>query len=238
MLPTIRTIYLNTMDFILPMRCTFCNYKDLLSSKISICKRCFLKMEKEKNHNRCQVCKSILDENFCEYCTSRNIFFERMEYLYFKGEIQSELMNKMKFYEEPFLGNYFRIGLKKKWNRFQFPKFSILTTIPSNGDTVRKRPIHPVSSIHPVLKMLTGCENKNILIKVSNLKQGDQTYRQRFIHARYSMEIAKNHKNSLSGNILLIDDLFTTGATMNEASRILLENGAEKVFLLSLLRGD
>ena len=52
------------------------------------------------------------------------------------------------------------------------------------------------------------------------------------------MEILKESKNTLSGNVLLVDDIFTTGATMNEASRILLENGAEKVYLLTLLRGD
>lgn len=238
MLQNIKSIYLSTMDFILPLRCTFCNHKDILSSKISICKKCFLIKEKVSCANRCQVCKSILEESYCEFCSSRNIFFERMEYLSLKGKFQTELMNKIKFYEEPFLGNYFRFGLKKKWNRFEFPKFSLVTTIPSNRSTISKRPIHPVSSILPMLKILTGCENKTILKKISNLKQGDQTYQQRFIHARYSMEITKECKKSLFGNILLLDDIFTTGATMNEASRILLENGAEKVFLLSLLRGD
>jgi competence protein ComFC len=78
----------------------------------------------------------------------------------------------------------------------------------------------------------------NTLSKVSKQKQGDQSYRQRFIHARYSMEILKESEDTISGNVLLVDDIFTTGATMNEASRILLENGAEKVYLLNLLRGD
>ena len=37
-------------------------------------------------------------------------------------------------------------------------------------------------------------------------------------------------------NILLIDDVFTTGATINECSKILLKNGAAKVFVLTLAR--
>jgi len=36
---------------------------------------------------------------------------------------------------------------------------------------------------------------------------------------------------------LLIDDVITTGATMNECARILKENGAEKVYGLALARG-
>ena len=36
--------------------------------------------------------------------------------------------------------------------------------------------------------------------------------------------------------VLIIDDVFTTGATINECSKILLKNGAAKVFVLTLAR--
>ena len=77
-----------------------------------------------------------------------------------------------------------------------------------------------------------------MLNKVSKENQSGRTYRERFIHAYSSMEIKPEFENKLSGNILLIDDVFTTGATMNETSRILLKNGAEKIYLLALLRGE
>ena len=38
-------------------------------------------------------------------------------------------------------------------------------------------------------------------------------------------------------SILLIDDVFTTGATANESSKVLLEAGAKKVDVLTLARG-
>ena len=41
----------------------------------------------------------------------------------------------------------------------------------------------------------------------------------------------------VSGNILLVDDVFTTGSTMQEAAKVLLESGAEKVRGFSLARG-
>ena len=37
-------------------------------------------------------------------------------------------------------------------------------------------------------------------------------------------------------NILLIDDVYTTGATVNECGRLLLKNGARKVDILTLAR--
>ncbi len=230
-------MYLKIMNFLLPLRCSFCNRSDILSTKVAVCKKCCA-LQREKINLRCQVCKSLLEEGTCEFCNSRNVFFERMEYIYIREPFQSELINKMKFQDEPFLGNYFRIGFKKKWEKFQFPKFSFITFVPSNQSTTKNRPIHPLSQLLPKISKISGSTVINTLSKVSNQKQGDQSYRQRFIHARYSMEILKELKTKLSGNVLLVDDIFTTGATMNEASRILLENGAEKVYLLTLLRGD
>jgi len=45
-------------------------------------------------------------------------------------------------------------------------------------------------------------------------------------------------KESLSGrNIILIDDVVTTGATLNEAAKVLKENGAGEVWGLVVARG-
>ena len=38
-------------------------------------------------------------------------------------------------------------------------------------------------------------------------------------------------------NILLIDDVFTTGATVNECSRKLLEGGAKNIYVATLATG-
>ena len=37
-------------------------------------------------------------------------------------------------------------------------------------------------------------------------------------------------------NILLVDDVYTTGATVNECARLLLDRGAQKVDVLTLAR--
>jgi ComF family protein len=48
---------------------------------------------------------------------------------------------------------------------------------------------------------------------------------------------AVNKKHALKGkNILLIDDVFTSGATLNECARALKKAGAQKVFVLTIAR--
>jgi predicted amidophosphoribosyltransferase len=228
---------LNILNFALPLHCNFCENIDELSLKIGICKKCIPSKSPEKKL-RCNACKSELVGELCEYCSSRNIFFERLEYLSIKEDWETSLINKIKFHDEPLLSNYFRMGFKKKWKIFQFPKFSFLTYIPSNTKTIKNRPLSPIHSIESILEEKTGLKLQDMLKKVSKENQSGRTYRERFIHAFSSMEIKPEFKNKLKGNILLIDDVFTTGATMNETSRILLENGAEKIYLLALLRGE
>jgi len=232
-----RALALKLLDFTLPLHCTFCENRDKLSLKIGICRKC-IPSKSPDSTIRCVVCKSQLIDKFCEYCSSRNIFFERLEYLSIKKDWETDLINKIKFHDEPLLSNYFRMGFKKKWKIFQFPKFSFLTSIPSNSKTIKNRPLRPIHSIEEFLEEKTGLKLQDMLKKVSKENQSGRTYRERFIHAFSSMEIKPEFKNNLKGNILLIDDVFTTGATMNETSRILVENGAEKIYLLSLLRGE
>jgi competence protein ComFC len=233
----LKQISLKLINFVLPLHCTFCENRDYLSLKIGICRNCIPKKSQE-NKIRCWVCKSFLETDGCEMCSSRNIFFERMEFLSLKGNWETNLINKIKFNDEPLLSNYFRLGFNKKWKLFQFPQFSFLTYIPSNRKTIKNRPFSPIHSIEEILEKKTGLNLENILNKVSKENQSGRSYRERFMHAYNSMEIKPEFQSKLSGNILLVDDVFTTGATMNETSRILLENGAEKIFLLVLLRGE
>ncbi|MCX6737487.1 MAG: phosphoribosyltransferase family protein, partial [Candidatus Parcubacteria bacterium] len=44
----------------------------------------------------------------------------------------------------------------------------------------------------------------------------------------------KNNKEIIGKNIILIDDVYTTGATLNEAAKTLKENGAKNIIGVTL----
>lgn len=45
-------------------------------------------------------------------------------------------------------------------------------------------------------------------------------------------------KNSIQGNVLLIDDIYTTGNTIDAAARVLKQNGAGKIYFLTISIGQ
>lgn len=65
--------------------------------------------------------------------------------------------------------------------------------------------------------------------------QASLNFHQRQENIKDCFEVKKDYRKLIKGlNILLIDDIFTTGATSNEVTRILNLCGAEKVYVLTL----
>ncbi|MCR9143840.1 MAG: hypothetical protein NXI24_16455 [bacterium] len=62
-----------------------------------------------------------------------------------------------------------------------------------------------------------------------------QSYAERFFSVHNSLEFCGAGE---ARTYLLVEDVFTTGATANEASRVLKKNGAFHVFVISLLLRD
>ena len=67
-------------------------------------------------------------------------------------------------------------------------------------------------------------------------KQALLTQTERWRNLRGAFGVRKKHKVR-GARILLIDDVITTGATMNEAAKVLKEAGAAKVVAAAIARG-
>jgi len=69
----------------------------------------------------------------------------------------------------------------------------------------------------------------------ATLPQSDLPRSQKFENLKGAFEVRRPEEIANKG-VLLVDDIMTSGATMREASEMLLEAGAEKVFVYTLAR--
>lgn len=67
--------------------------------------------------------------------------------------------------------------------------------------------------------------------------QGKLSRKQRQKNVHGSIEANKNRLEFIKDRVIvLIDDVFTTGATVNECSKVLIEAGAKKVYVLTIAK--
>jgi len=77
---------------------------------------------------------------------------------------------------------------------------------------------------------------ENILYKkINNTMQSTLTQKQRIDNVKNVYEI-KRVEYIKNKNIILFDDMFTTGSTANECAKLLKQNGANKILVLTLAK--
>jgi predicted amidophosphoribosyltransferase len=78
-------------------------------------------------------------------------------------------------------------------------------------------------------------ENKALKKKINNKRQSELSKEKRKKNVIDAYEITNSEKIK-NKRIVLFDDIYTTGSTVNEISRILKENGAKKILVITIAK--
>lgn len=116
-------------------------------------------------------------------------------------------------------------------------KPDVIVPIPLHPDRQRKRGYNQAELLANELSALTGIKvDTNYLLRTKNtkpLKTMDNVGRIKNLEKAFIV-----NENSVKYNkIMLIDDIYTTGATFDACARVLKSNGAEYVYGISLCVG-
>lgn len=115
---------------------------------------------------------------------------------------------------------------------------NIITWVPLNSKKKWQRGFNQSELIASHVSKKTGIPAQRLLREIAATRaQKKLGLRDRFINALNRYEISP--RSGLSGKrILIIDDVYTTGATLNECARQLHHAGAEEVFSMTMARTD
>jgi len=114
-----------------------------------------------------------------------------------------------------------------------------VTFVPLHKKRLRERDFNQSEILASGIAKEFGISLVDVLEKiVSTRNQNELSREERLVNLQDAFDIKDTAKNYLqSSRILLIDDVMTTGATLDEASRVLLELGTAEVRCLTLARG-
>ena len=218
-------------SFFFPHKCTFCRNVIEYTNNTFICSSCMntLPFVKEPKCVKCNHPRSEFSVQLCGMCRKYNTSFEKsFTPLLYKDNAKLALLS-IKFYNKESYSRSFAFLIVNNIISSEFPKIDYITYVPLSKKGFRERGYNQCELIAkqcgeilniPVISTLKRSDK--------SLKQSTLSFSQRRINAKNSF-FGKDMK--ISGNVLLIDDIYTTGSTMNHCASLLLKMGAEKVYV-------
>ena len=233
----IRKIPVFLMQTVFPARCPFCD-EIVIPYGEKICSDCIKKI-KYVTPPWCMKCGKKMNEegDLCNECISKEHFFDRGRALYEYDSIVDGIY-KFKYAGRKEYARVYGEEMAKYLGEFvKSCNADLIIPIPLHKSRQKKRGYNQASLIARCLSDMVGIPvREDILIRSKNtipLKKLNRYERQN--NLKKAFNIGKNDVKLKT--IILIDDIFTTGSTIDEASRVLKSAGADKIYFITLSCG-
>lgn len=207
-------IYEKILDLIYPQVCGICGKLN----KKSLCNSCKIKLEKEFKFQTDRY-----EEDFTRNYIEHNYFFK------YENIIRSQILG-LKFKEKPYICKTITYFLKNMQKSFEnLKKYDIIVIAPISKQRKQERGYNQSYLIAKELSKILKIPICNkILYKTRNtVPQSSLNKKQREENVKGVYKVI-NIEKANNKKILLIDDIYTTGNTVNECAKILIENGIER----------
>ena len=214
-------------DFFIPRQCPACN-KKLLNNETAICSECFASIKfVEIERLKSEFERKFLSSKIISGFTSLYVFEKDKTVQSF---IHSIKYNK-RFLNALFLGKFIGEKLKseiKNWN------VDYLVPVPLHQLRKAERGFNQSKYITKGISKETDIKvRNNILRRVKYTETQTNlslTEREKNITNAFKVRYERSIQNK---SFLLVDDVITTGATIRECGKVLLDAGANKIYACS-----
>jgi len=185
------------------------------------CVRCGVNMDKE-NMPLCMLCT-----------THKYNFIQARSPFVYEGK-PLEVVHKLKYNNMKYLSKHMA-----KYMGYTYGKWGVfadfVTSVPMFKDKEKKRGYNQATILAKDFCALAGLNYLECCRKIKDTEsQTTLNIKERFENVENTFEILPEIKEKIKGKtILIIDDVITTGATVNELSKVLLAAGAKECFALS-----
>lgn len=215
------------LNLLFPPKCAACD--NLIPWDETFCRECLPEIE-YLDGKLCEKCGIPMNTSspspVCSRCSGQKLYFRKnISLLEHRGKAREAVLN-MKYKSEALT---FTLG-RELARRIKDEDLNaeILTFVPMT----RKEENKKSKNIPYLLSKAAGEELKvpvrELLVKVKETqKQKDLTAKQRALNVHNAFDVAEDVRGK---TILIVDDVFTTGSTMNECAKMLVKNGAKAVY--------
>ncbi len=217
-----------------PPRCLLCERP---TSRLRVlCDDCMVSLPRLTGP-RCAKCQEPLEDpslDLCRACGTRRRWFDRAVSIGPYDGAWGELIRALKFEREPAVARFLSERMAEFFVRERpFRDIDVITYVPMRRRALRKRGFNQARLLARGLARRVHLPMQKLLSKVRETSpQARLSARER----RDNLRAAFRPITSIRGKVLLVDDIFTTGSTVEECAHALKDGGCEEVFVLSVAR--
>jgi len=226
-------------QFFLPPQCLCCG-KFLEEGQQGFCSNCLSEI-RWIEPPFCSICgtpfiSAEIENHPCGACLIHRKYFTMARALAaFEGSLQ-EAIHRWKYegktHLTPFFAEWMAEGLNRYWG---LDSLDLLIPVPLHPQRLRERGFNQALLLTRELSRRTGIRYLQTILKKKKptLPQANLSGVEREKGLKGVFDVT-GKEELLGKSILLVDDVYTTGATVDECSKVLLKGGAEKVSVLTL----
>ncbi|WP_034601961.1 ComF family protein [Clostridiisalibacter paucivorans] len=220
--------------------CFICDEYYTTGIEDHICPLCRKHINRIGDHI-CSICGKPLEKGYiphiCHECIQFKRYFDRaIAPVVYEGRIK-EAIHRYKYNKKPYMYKVFGPMMMKKLIEEDMDSFDIIVPVPLHRKRWINRGFNQSLLLAKYISKIIDKPiiDKRLIKKIDTTAQNklDKIERLKNVKGAFKVKKGEIFKNK---EILLIDDVFTTGATVNECSKILKEAGGKKVYVLTIAR--
>ncbi len=189
----------------------------------------------------CSKCSKPINYNssteLCQECNSEERYFVMSKSPYSYEGLIKKAIYSYKYYNKPYFYKLLGRLLVNFMINDNYINFDYITAVPLHSSKMRIRGYNQS-------ELLARYISKSLCIpyidalkrKKKTSKQSEQSKLERRKNLKNAFIIRKSAAKIINRTVLLVDDIYTTGSTVDECSKVLMNKGAKSVYVITIAR--
>lgn len=230
------------IDIIYPPRCPVCGEIKREKSRLT-CRECLKKLIWIKEP-QCKKCGKMLvskEQEYCFDCSKVQYHFESGYPLWNYNDVMRKSIAAFKYGGRREYGKFYGEALAKRYGaKFLALQINIIIPVPVHHTKRRERGYNQTEIIADILGEKLGIPVwKDWLVRIrKTMPQKELNQQERLKNLEEAFSIEKRYKLQENLKVLLLDDIYTSGSTVEACTKVLLKSGIDKVYVSTLCIGN
>ncbi len=218
--------------------CIFCGEEITKHNQYNTCEKCYKNLPFIKNKQICLICGSPIKSlaEICEHCYNKRPYYNFARAVFeFDSEI-SKLVQAFKYNNSKYLFKPLSFYMANIYKNNDF-NCDFIVPVPLSKEKYTERGYNQSLLLAKQLSYRINIPIKeNLVVKIrQTLSQTMLKSSERKINLENAYEVT-NRKEIKNKTILIVDDVMTTGSTINTISKLLINYGAKEIQVLTLAK--